>query len=181
MSQVTADLEFFKCDVCGVYLHKDIFCNHRRECKGSESQEISKRECLRIEQQLNDSIRGRLEQLKAASEGPHVLFDERGSCGAESGAFCVDDASPAGQLDSGGGTEKGRDSECADLPSQSSGLKSGGAKQSGIVQSVFLEERRLSSEVRRRIAEEYQERRVTELNAILSDRKLSDLMAEFNL
>nr|CCC91607.1 conserved hypothetical protein [Trypanosoma congolense IL3000] len=54
MSQVTADLEYFKCDMCGIYLHKDIFCDHRRECKGLHSDELKKSECRKVEEALNE-------------------------------------------------------------------------------------------------------------------------------
>lgn len=42
MTQVTSDLEYFKCDMCGKYLHRDIFCPHRRECKGADSVELTR-------------------------------------------------------------------------------------------------------------------------------------------
>ncbi|KAG8339661.1 hypothetical protein TRVL_09513 [Trypanosoma vivax] len=60
MTQVTADLEYFKCDMCDVYLHKDIFCNHRRECKGLNSTELKKSQCRQIESTLNEDLRHRL-------------------------------------------------------------------------------------------------------------------------
>ncbi|RNE95124.1 uncharacterized protein Tco025E_10169 [Trypanosoma conorhini] len=60
MSHVTADLEYFKCDMCGVYLHKDIFCDHRRECKGLDSTELKKSECRQIEMELDQETRRRL-------------------------------------------------------------------------------------------------------------------------
>jgi hypothetical protein len=44
MTQVTADLEFFRCDVCTKFLHRDIFCDHRRECKGPNSQELTRKQ-----------------------------------------------------------------------------------------------------------------------------------------
>ncbi|AAZ12565.1 hypothetical protein, conserved [Trypanosoma brucei gambiense DAL972] len=71
MSHVTADLECFKCDMCGVYLHKDIFCNHRRECKGPHSTELKKSECRQIEAALNEKSRERL-ALQSASARPLV-------------------------------------------------------------------------------------------------------------
>ena len=51
MSRCTSDLEFLQCDMCLTYFHKDIFCPHRRECKGANSQEMKKSEAekLRIE------------------------------------------------------------------------------------------------------------------------------------
>ncbi|RNF04706.1 hypothetical protein TraAM80_05040 [Trypanosoma rangeli] len=60
MSHVTADLEYFKCDMCGVYLHKDIFCDHRRECKGLDSTEMKKSQCRQIELALDEETRRRL-------------------------------------------------------------------------------------------------------------------------
>lgn len=68
MTQVTADLEYFKCDVCGVYLHKDIFCNHRRDCKGLNSQELKKSECRALEAELSEETR-RLIAAREAQKG----------------------------------------------------------------------------------------------------------------
>ncbi|KAF8302833.1 hypothetical protein TcYC6_0046280 [Trypanosoma cruzi] len=60
MSHVTADLEYFKCDMCGVYLHKDIFCDHRRECKGLDSKELKKSQCCQIGMALDKEARHRI-------------------------------------------------------------------------------------------------------------------------
>lgn len=57
MTHVTADLEYFKCDVCGVYLHKDIFCDHRRDCKGLNSQELKRSECRALQEDLSAETR----------------------------------------------------------------------------------------------------------------------------
>lgn len=65
MSHVTADLEFFKCDLCSVYFHKDIFCDHRRDCKGLNSQELKKSECRKWEAQLSENTRRLLEEQDA--------------------------------------------------------------------------------------------------------------------
>ncbi|CCW71221.1 unnamed protein product [Phytomonas sp. Hart1] len=53
MTHVTADLEYFKCELCGVYLYKDIFCDHRRECKGLNSTELKKSECHILQKELD--------------------------------------------------------------------------------------------------------------------------------
>lgn len=70
MSHATADLEYFKCDVCGVYLHQDIFCDHRRECKGLGSTELKKSECRKIQELLGKDTRAaviaQLEKDKAS-------------------------------------------------------------------------------------------------------------------
>lgn len=65
MSHVTADLEFFKCDLCSIYFHKDIFCDHRRDCKGLNSQEFKKSECRKWEAQLSENTRRLLEEQDA--------------------------------------------------------------------------------------------------------------------
>ena len=60
MSRCTADLEFLQCDLCHTYFHKDIFCPHRRECKGAGSQELKKSEAekLRVELDKEEDSRG---------------------------------------------------------------------------------------------------------------------------
>ena len=57
MSHATSDLEFFMCDMCQVYVHRDIFCSHRRECKGPNSQELRKAECEAIWGQIDKVLR----------------------------------------------------------------------------------------------------------------------------
>jgi len=59
MSHATSDLEYFQCDMCRVYVHKDIFCPHRRECKGPHSTELKKKECEKISAVLDAAIRHR--------------------------------------------------------------------------------------------------------------------------
>lgn len=36
------------CDMCRVYIHRDIFCPHRRECKGPDSTELKKGEVQKL-------------------------------------------------------------------------------------------------------------------------------------
>ena len=50
---MTADLEYLRCDMCGKYLHVDIFCDHRRACKGKDSVEITAQEASRIHSLLD--------------------------------------------------------------------------------------------------------------------------------
>lgn len=66
MTQVTADLEFFKCDVCLTYFHRDIFCDHRRHCKGAGSTELNTKQADKIAATL-DSCEAR---RRAAAGGP---------------------------------------------------------------------------------------------------------------
>jgi len=49
----TSDMEFMRCDMCYKYLHKDIFCDHRRICKGPDSTELKPQQCKNIQQALN--------------------------------------------------------------------------------------------------------------------------------
>lgn len=53
MSRCTADLEFLQCDLCLTYFHKDIFCPHRRDCKGLNSQEMKKSEAEKMRVDLD--------------------------------------------------------------------------------------------------------------------------------
>lgn len=66
MSHMTADLEYMKCDMCGVYLHKDIFCDHRRECHGFGSTTLKRSECRQLEAELSLETR-KLVMLKDAA------------------------------------------------------------------------------------------------------------------
>jgi hypothetical protein len=60
MSHATSDLEYFMCDMCRVYVHRDIFCPHRRECKGPTSKELKKGECAKIASAIDAAERQRL-------------------------------------------------------------------------------------------------------------------------
>jgi hypothetical protein len=57
MSHATSDLEFFMCDLCRVYVHRDIYCNHRRECKGLDSKELKKGEVNALSEAIGRSCR----------------------------------------------------------------------------------------------------------------------------
>ena len=63
----TSDLEYFMCDMCRVYMHRDIFCDHRRQCKGPDSKELKKHESEAIGKVLDDEQRKQL--LKTGSCG----------------------------------------------------------------------------------------------------------------
>ncbi|EPY30888.1 hypothetical protein STCU_03815 [Strigomonas culicis] len=93
MSHTTADLEYFKCDVCGVYLHKDIFCDHRRECKGLHSTELKKQECQAIGADLSLETRRRVAALQQQrqEEGAAVCSSAPApvATGATAGAAAV--------------------------------------------------------------------------------------------
>ena len=64
---LTADGEFFKCDMCGVYFHMNIFCSHRRQCKGADSQEMKKEQIAETTKQLDKEERDRMERLGGLS------------------------------------------------------------------------------------------------------------------
>ena len=61
MSHATADLEYFKCDMCGTYMHKEIFCDHRRNCKGKDSVELTKKQAAAVAQLLEADERKKLQ------------------------------------------------------------------------------------------------------------------------
>ncbi|KAJ9461341.1 hypothetical protein DIPPA_21212 [Diplonema papillatum] len=60
---LTADGEFFKCDMCGVYFHMNIFCSHRRQCKGLDSQEMKKELIAEVWSDLDKKQRDRVRKL----------------------------------------------------------------------------------------------------------------------
>ena len=68
---LTADGEFFKCDMCGIYLHMNIFCSHRRQCKGLNSKEMKKELIAEVQQDLDKAGRDNLMAL----EGLAADFD----------------------------------------------------------------------------------------------------------
>jgi hypothetical protein len=70
MSQVTADLEYFKCDVCGTFFYRDIFCDHRRHCTGANSGELNKRQADVFAKRLDAADT----QARAAKGGPNVTM-----------------------------------------------------------------------------------------------------------
>ena len=59
MASLTVDLDYFKCDMCGTYFHKDIYCDHRRQCKGKDSQELKKGEVAAIAGAIDETERER--------------------------------------------------------------------------------------------------------------------------
>jgi hypothetical protein len=80
MSHATADLEFFKCDMCGVYMHKDLFCDHRRACKGRDSVELTKKQAEKVADVLDSSEHKALAstgQLEATSLRLSVAANEK--------------------------------------------------------------------------------------------------------
>jgi hypothetical protein len=57
MSHATSDLEFFKCDMCHTYMHKEMYCDHRRACKGKDSVELTKKQAASVAAVLDSSNR----------------------------------------------------------------------------------------------------------------------------
>ena len=53
MSHATSDLEYFKCDMCATYMHKEIYCDHRRGCKGKDSKELTKQQVAAVQKVLD--------------------------------------------------------------------------------------------------------------------------------
>lgn len=45
------------CDMCRVYVHRDIYCNHRRECKGLDSKELKKGEVNALSEAIGKTCR----------------------------------------------------------------------------------------------------------------------------
>lgn len=45
------------CDMCRVYVHRDIYCDHRRACKGPDSKELKKGECSAISEEIGKAAR----------------------------------------------------------------------------------------------------------------------------
>merc|ERR1711991_1285225 len=66
MTSLTADLEYFKCDLCATYFHKDIFCDHRRLCNGPDSKELNRKQADKIAEAL-DSEESRARRAKGGA------------------------------------------------------------------------------------------------------------------
>eukprot|EP01061_Rhynchopus_euleeides_P027164 TRINITY_DN44243_c0_g1_i1.p2 TRINITY_DN44243_c0_g1~~TRINITY_DN44243_c0_g1_i1.p2 ORF type:complete len:138 (+),score=61.16 TRINITY_DN44243_c0_g1_i1:123-536(+) len=61
---LTADGEFFKCDMCGTYFHMNIFCSHRRQCKGLDSKEMKKELIAEVQDELDRACREKLLEMQ---------------------------------------------------------------------------------------------------------------------
>lgn len=70
---MTADLEFLMCDLCHVYFHKDIFCPHRRACRGPNCTEMDKSEAETITKRLDQAERRLTESCSAAMGSAAVV------------------------------------------------------------------------------------------------------------
>lgn len=169
MSHATADLEYFKCDLCGVYLHKDIFCDHRRDCKGPNSVELKKSECKALERQVDLETR----RLIAAREASAV-----GGSSSSSGAADALACGPnrAGTSPSSSSTsEPSFPNHC--LPGS---RDRGAANGTSVLLSTAQLEKRAQDAVRRRVADAYQTEKeedlVRRLRSEEQRRKLLDFL-----
>lgn len=70
MTRCTADLEYFQCDLCRKYFHKDIFCPHRRACKGPDSQEMDTKDALALGRNFD------VAQRRAADDSKSTMLIE---------------------------------------------------------------------------------------------------------
>lgn len=156
MSHVTADLEYFKCDVCGVYFHKNIFCDHRRDCTGLNSDALKKSECRTLQEALSRDTRWLLENRMvdgdAAPTADRVRDDSR--------ANAPDSRKPALL-------------EATAVAYTSHGVE-------GVSKSVYPltteEDRRVQSRVRSQVANKYHAKQDAAFQAKLSDAKRKQLM-----
>eukprot|EP00760_Papus_ankaliazontas_P019231 PhM_4_TR17966/c0_g1_i1/m.76689 len=78
----TSDMEFLRCDLCFKYLHKDIFCDHRRQCKGLDSTELKPKEVRSKLDSINEKDLTR-HGLKGANALSAVERKKRAECEAQ--------------------------------------------------------------------------------------------------
>lgn len=167
MSHATADLEYFRCDVCGVYLHREIFCNHRRDCKGLGSTELKKGECRALSAMVDLQTR----RLVAASGG--------GSGGCETAVVVASSSSSPStpHASSSSTSSDGAGAATTTTPTTTPTTTATSAAHMNVLLSTADLERRAEAAVRRRVADAYQAEREREFqDRVLGERRKQELM-----
>lgn len=197
MSHMTADLEYFKCDMCGVYMHRDIFCDHRRDCHGRDSVVLKRGECARLSDALGRETRELLlakeeragssnnfhletlltppnkcsNSLKCATTGTRARSAEGGDVGEAS------DGESRGAAKAKEPTSVGEPSAAAAAValSCSSSRTDGPVRMSAAVSAAELE-RRQEARTRRAVSDRYQASLDAKISAIITEDKRKALM-----
>ena len=74
---LTADLQFFKCDLCGTYFHHEIFCDHRRLCNGPDSKELNRKEADKIAAAMDTEEARRRAEKRAGAAVPLTAVEKQ--------------------------------------------------------------------------------------------------------
>ncbi|KPA83633.1 hypothetical protein ABB37_01901 [Leptomonas pyrrhocoris] len=205
MSHMTADLEYFKCDMCGVYMHRDIFCDHRRDCHGRDSTVLKRGECAKLSDALSRETRELLLAREAEAGAPTRPIDapilQRSSNGnGNSEAMAADASAGAGQRcreadrvvgekcefgscdqASEAATATEAAATLSKAPSSSPSVSRNGdpVKISASV-SVAELERRQEARTRRAVSDRYQATLDAKISALLTEEKKSALLSFLN-
>lgn len=191
MSHMTADLEYFKCDMCGVYMHRDIFCDHRRDCHGRDSTMLKRGECAKLSEELSRETRELLlaKESKVGAAPEASAATHSNSSSSSSGHLKADlveaaatTSNPDGDkddvnakgIDIGHAKEKGGP---AASHSSSTGSQCGGCTLISASVSAAELERRQEARTRRAVSDRYQAMLDAKIGALLTEEKKTSLMA----
>ncbi|KPI84511.1 hypothetical protein ABL78_6446 [Leptomonas seymouri] len=200
MSHMTADLEYFKCDMCGVYMHRDIFCDHRRDCHGRDSTMLKRGECAKLSEALGRETRELLLAREAAAGAPRAANESMrqsspghsrhsGGKAAESGegaAQCRDRTGRPVEAECAVGSSE-QTSEAGTTTAEAAPLPNGSLPSPATVRncdpskisaalSVAELERRQEARTRRAVSDRYQGALDAKLSALLTDEKKAALL-----
>ncbi|KAK7201490.1 hypothetical protein NESM_000212400 [Novymonas esmeraldas] len=185
MSSMTADLEYFKCDMCGVYMHRDIFCDHRRDCHGLGSTQLKRGECRQLADALGRDTREVLLGRRGLHTGTNVAraassndkrplgecaTAERGEDGAQPAAAAASPHVPAPSALSSSSSSPMLGAAAAAATSSPSA-----AALSAVV-STEARERRQEARTRRAVADRYQAALDAKVRALLTEDKRAALL-----
>ncbi|GET85903.1 hypothetical protein conserved [Leishmania tarentolae] len=186
MSHMTADLEYFKCDMCGVYMHRDIFCDHRRDCYGLGSTQLKRSECQRMAEALGRETRELL--LRKDGVGTRVASSSQGGTYAQTCAAPPTTVTIRELKDLEAHAESSRDVEgavaasCgqAQLSSSVSSVRAGGGIPITATLSTTALEKRQEARTRRAVSDRYQASVDAKISALLTEEKKSELLDFLN-
>lgn len=167
MSHMTADLEYFKCDMCGIYMHRDIYCDHRRDCHGRDSAILKRGECARLTEALGRETRELLlaKESKACATN-HVLEPSSSGSSISSRGAAPCDAAATASGSGGRGAEASLRTADIVVPTTISAS----------VSAAELE-RRQEAQTRRAVSDRYQTSLDAKIGAMLTDEKRASLMS----
>jgi hypothetical protein len=187
---MTADLEYFKCDMCGVYMHRDIFCDHRRDCHGRDSTMLKRGECAKLSEALSRETRELLLAKEAGAGGPcstisstshsrrrspnHAtnIGTKEGEGLRAAGDSGSREAQPAGVAEeqcAAAVTPRGRDGASSSCSGVSKGTRAP-TKINAVLSTAELE-RRQEARTRRAVSDRYQAAVDAKISAMLTEKK----------
>lgn len=175
MSHMTADLEYFKCDMCGVYMHRDIFCDHRRDCHGRDSAILKRAECAKLTETLSRETRELLLARESEAGATRAANPDGGSGSMLSSRG--EDASNGVSAPSrcGSSSVVGSCTDAKEESRQPAGSNTLASISASI--SAAEAERRQEARTRRAVSDRYQSALDAKIGAMLTDEKRASLMS----